>query len=226
MPDFELSKHNRVRRGAHRADYSRETVYTIVDEALYCNVGFVVNGQPYVIPSNHARMDDKIILHGSTVSRMLASAGSGAPLCVTFTLLDGLVLARSVFSHSVNYRSAVVFGVGKVIRDDAEKLAALEAITEHIMPGRWADARQPTAKELAATAVVSVTIESASAKVRSGPPLDNEEDHALDVWAGELPIRSAFGQPVAEPHLNETIEVPSYISTYWRSQVLENGENS
>jgi uncharacterized protein len=218
MPEFAVDDRNRVRRGAHRADYDRDTVYAIIDEALYCHVGFVQDGLPYVIPTNHARMDDRVILHGSTASRMLEAAGSGAPLCVTFTLLDGLVLARSVFSHSVNYRSAVVFGKGEVVTDAAEKLAALEAITEHILPGRWADARRPTEKELNATAVVAMAIESASAKARSGPPGDNEADYALPVWAGVLPMRRAFLSPEPDPALRGDVAIPDYVKDYWRGR--------
>ena len=219
MPEFTVDDRNRVRRGAHRADYDRDTVYGIIDEALYCHVGFVQDGLPYVIPANHARMDDRLLLHGSTVSCMMNVIEDGAPLCVTFTLLDGLALARSVFSHSVNYRSAVVFGKGELVTDAAEKLAALEAITEHVMPGRWADARQPSEKELKATAVVSVAIESASAKVRSGPPGDNEEDYALPVWAGVLPMRREFLTPEPDPARREDVPVPGYIEDYWRGRL-------
>lgn len=218
MSEFAVEDRNRVRRAPHRADYDRDTVYAIIDEALYCHVGFVQDGLPYVIPTNHGRMGDRLLLHGSIASRMLDATGTGRPLCVTFTLLDGLVLARSVFSHSVNYRSAVVFGTGEPVTDPAEKLAALEAITEHIMPGRWADARRPTQKELAATEVVSVTIESASAKVRTGPPGDNEEDYSLPVWAGVLPMRREFLDPLADPARKADVDVPDYVANYWRAK--------
>lgn len=219
MTDFPVEERNRVRRGPHRADYDRDTIYAIIDEALFCHVGFVQDGLPYVIPTNHGRVDDRVLIHGSIASRMLNVVESGAPLCVTFTLLDGLVLARSVFSHSVNYRSAVIFGTGEPIDDRDEKLAALEAITEHIMPGRWADARRPSEKELAATSVVAVTIESASAKVRTGPPGDDTPDYALPVWAGVLPMRREFLSPLADPGRLEDVDVPEYISDYWRSQL-------
>ena len=224
MPEFAVQERNKVRRGPHRADYDRDTVYAIIDEALYCHVGFVQDGLPYVIPSNHGRMGDRLLLHGSVVSRMLNVVESGAPLCVTFTLLDGLVLARSVFHHSVNYRSAVIFGAGELIDDPAEKLAALETITEHIMPGRWADARQPSVKELAATSVVCVAIESASAKVRTGPPGDDKEDYALPVWAGVLPMRREFLAPQPDPARREDVDAPDYMEAYWRSGLRVPGE--
>ena len=219
MTEFQVEARNRVRRSAKRADYDRDTVYRIVDEALYCHVGFVDDGLPYVIPTNHGRMGDRVLIHGAVASRMLNVVESGAPLCITFTLLDGLVLARSVFSHSVNYRSAVLFGTGQLISEREEKLAALEAITEHIMPGRWADARQPSEKELIATSVVAVDIESASAKVRTGPPGDNEEDYALPVWAGVLPMRREFLVPDPDPSRKADVDVPDYIADYWRSQL-------
>ena len=157
MNQFRVEDRNKVRRSPKNADYDHDTVYSIIDEALYCHVGFVQDGQPYVIPTNHGRKGDRVFIHGSVVSRMLKVIESGAPLSITFTLLDGLVLARSVFNHSVNYRSAVVFGTGRLLTDPDEKWAALETITEHISPGRWADARQPSDKELAATAVVALT---------------------------------------------------------------------
>lgn len=219
MSQFVIEDRNKVRRGPHRADYDRDTVYAIIDEALYCHAGFVQDGQPYVIPTNHGRDGDRILLHGSVASRMIRFVESGAPLCIAFTLLDGLVLARSVFSHSVNYRSAVVFGTGELVGDPAEKLAALEIITEHILPGRWADARPPSDKELAATAVVSVAIESASAKVRTGPPGDNEEDYALPVWAGVLPMRREFLSPQPDPNRRADVDVPGYLADYWRAQL-------
>ena len=219
MTEFSVEERNRVRRAPKRADYDRDTVYAIIDEALYCHVGFVENGLPYVIPTNHGRMGDRVLVHGSIASRMLKVVESGEPLCITFTLLDGLVLARSVFNHSVNYRSAVLFGKGRLISDREEKLSALEAITEHIMPGRWADARQPSEKELIATSVVAVDIESASAKVRKGPPGDNEEDYALPVWAGVLPMRREFLAPDPDPARKFEAELPDYIANYWRSQL-------
>ena len=167
-----------------------------------------------VIPTLHARDGDQILLHGATTSRLLRYAATGAPLCITVTLVDGLVLARSIFHHSINYRSAVLFGCGVLIEDEAAKLAALARFTEKLIPGRWDDARMPNAVELKATAVVAVTIESASAKIRTGPPKDDEEDYALSVWAGVLPLHQSVGEPLPDPAARTEIRVPDYIVNY------------
>lgn len=211
MTTFPQTDLNRVRRIPQRGAYDKETIYGIIDAAPICHVGFVDGGQPVVIPTIHARRDDRLFLHGAPASRMLKHIQSGAPLCVTITILDGLVLARSVFHHSMNYRSVVLFGRGRLLEDDEEKLAALETITEHVLPGRWADARQPNRRELQATSVVEIVIEQASAKVRTGPPGDDEEDYALPVWAGVLPVKLAYGDPVPDPLLAEGIEPPGYL---------------
>jgi uncharacterized protein len=208
---FPKTKRNTVKRLPKRGEYDRATIYPIIDAALICHVGFVADGQPYVIPTIHARREDTLILHGSTASRLLKQMGSGAPLCITITHLDGLVLARSTFHSSMNYRSAVVFGRGRLLEGEAEKLAALELLTEHLMPGRWADTRQPTVPELKGTSVVAVEIESASAKIRTGPPADDEEDYALPIWAGVLPIQQQWGSPLNDPRLNVGIELPGYL---------------
>ena len=217
MSDFSIDDRNKVRRGAHRADYDRDTVYSIIDEALYCDVGFVQDGLPFVIPTNHARVGDRLYLHGAPVGRKMKVMESGAPLCITFTLLDGLVLGKTAASHSVNYRSAIVFGKGVIITDPGEKLAALEAIVEHVIPGRLADAAPPTEKEVAGTAVVAVDIESASAKVRTGPP--GASDSTEPVWAGVLPIRLEFMPPTPADGQDENVELPDYISGYWRGKL-------
>jgi len=214
MPTFEKTPRNTVRQKSVRAQYDQATIYRIIDEALICHVGFAEEGQPYVIPTNHARLGDSLIFHGGTTSRLLNHIQSGAEICVAITLLDALVLARSVFSHSMNYRSVVLFGRGHLITDDPEKMRALEALTEHLLPGRWSDARRPTQKELDATTVVAVPIESASAKIRSGPPMDDAEDYRLPVWAGLLPIRQQFLDPVADPKLREGISVPDHVLHY------------
>lgn len=211
MTTFPQTDLNRVRRIPQRGAYDKETIYGIIDAAPICHVGFVDGGQPVVIPTIHARRDDRLFLHGAPASRMLKHIQSGAPLCVAITILDGLVLARSVFHHSMNYRSVVLFGRGRLLEDDEEKLAALETITEHVLPGRWADARQPNRRELQATSVVEIVIEQASAKVRTGPPGDDEEDYALPVWAGVLPVKLAYGDPVPDPLLAEGIEPPGYL---------------
>jgi uncharacterized protein len=180
----------RVRREPQRGRYDRETIAAILDEALLCHLGFEVEGQPYVIPTLHARVGDRLYVHGSAASRMLRHAASGARMCATVTLFDGLVLAKSVFNHSVNYRSVVVFGAATVVDGD-EKREALHALTERLAPGRWDEARQPTAKELKATWILSLPLDEASAKVRTGGPEDDEEDLDLPVWAGVVPVHLA-----------------------------------
>ena len=213
MTEFTPTDKNRVRRVPNRGAYDTATIYPIVDGALICHVGLVQEGEPVVIPTLHARRGDEILLHGATTSRLMQYAAAGHPLCLTMTLIDGLVLARSVFHHSVNYRSAVLFGRGQLVPDD-QKLAYLAHFTEKLLPGRWDDVRAPNATEFKATAVVAVTIESASAKVRTGPPKDDEEDYTLPVWAGVLPIQQAFGALEADPQLREGIAVPGYLQEY------------
>ena len=214
MTEFVTTARNRVRRVANRATYDRKTVYGIVDEARICHVGFVVDGQPFVIPSIHARKGDDILLHGAKTSRLIKHAQEGHEICITVTHLDGLVLARSAFHHSMNYRSAVLFGHGRLIEDPVEKMEGLRAVVEQVMPGRWDDARQPNEKELNATSLVAIAIESASAKIRQGGPLDDDEDYALPVWAGELPIRQQILEPVDDPKLRDGITVPDYVRDY------------
>jgi nitroimidazol reductase NimA-like FMN-containing flavoprotein (pyridoxamine 5'-phosphate oxidase superfamily) len=183
-----------VRRHPERAAYDRETIDAILDEALICHLGFEVDGQPYVIPTLHARVGDKVYVHGSAASRMLRHLASDVRVCLTVTLVDGLVLARSVFNHSVNYRSVVVLGTARLVEGDDEKVEALHALTEQLAPGRWEEARQPTAKELKATWILSLPIEEASAKVRTGAEEDEPEDENLPVWGGVVPVHL-----VAEP---------------------------
>jgi nitroimidazol reductase NimA-like FMN-containing flavoprotein (pyridoxamine 5'-phosphate oxidase superfamily) len=182
----------RVKRHPERGHYDRETVDAILDDGFLCHLGFVADGQPYVIPTLHARVGDVLYLHGSPASRMLQQLGSGSPVCVTVTHLDGIVLAKSVFNHSVNYRSAVVLGTPRRVGGD-EKLAALEAIVEHIAPGRWHEARQPSEKELKTTEVVAIELNECSAKIRSGPPIESPQDRDLDVPSGVIPIRLVHG---------------------------------
>jgi len=200
-----------VRRLPKRGAYDRETIEAILDEALICHVGFVVDGQPMVIPTIHARIDDSLYFHGSVASRMLRSLEQGVPACVTVTLLDGLVLARSAFHHSMNYRSVVVLGTATLVVDREEKLRVLEALVEHVMKGRSADARPPSDAELNATMVLRLPISEASAKIRTGPPIDDEEDYALPVWAGVLPLQLTPLEPVADPRLKADIELPQYL---------------
>jgi nitroimidazol reductase NimA-like FMN-containing flavoprotein (pyridoxamine 5'-phosphate oxidase superfamily) len=216
MTQFQKTEKNRIKRLPKRGDYERETVYRILDEALVCHVGFVDNKQPFVIPTNFARMGDTIVLHGAKASRMLKHIETGKPVCVEATITDGLVLARSVFHHSINYRSVVIFGKGCAVTDPQEKLAALEAVVEHIIPGRWSEARLPNRKEMNATLVVSIKIEEASAKIRTGPPGDDEEDYALPVWAGLLPLQETALPSIRDEKLREGIPLPDYIARYSR----------
>jgi uncharacterized protein len=203
-----------IKRLPQRGDYDRPTIYRILDEGLICHVGFVSNGQPFVIPTAFGRVDNRLYIHGSPASRMLRSLKQGIEVCVTVTLLDGLVLARSAFHHSMNYRSVVIFGQATIVDDPDEKLAALKAFTEHIVPDRWDAVRTPTPQEIAATLVLSLPIEEASAKVRSGPPSDDEADYALPVWAGEIPLQLTPGTPVADLRLSPEIDTPIHVQRY------------
>lgn len=211
MTDFEKTERNSVHRLAQRGQYNKETIYAIVDEAKICHVGFTADEQPYVIPTIHARHENMLYLHGAKASRMLKHIAAGNPVCIAVTLLDGLVLARSVFHHSMNYRSVVLFGTGTLVADDAEKLHALEILTNKLVAGRWDDARQPTLKEMNATSVVALSLESASAKIRVGAPSDDEEDYALPIWAGVLPLRQQALALEPDPKLNAGIPVPDYL---------------
>jgi nitroimidazol reductase NimA-like FMN-containing flavoprotein (pyridoxamine 5'-phosphate oxidase superfamily) len=206
------SPRSRVRRVPKRGHYDRGTIDAILDEAIVCHVGFVHDGQPFVIPTLHARVDDTVYLHGSAASRMVQTLGASVPMCLTVTLVDGLVLARSAFHHSINYRSVALLGTATRVEDDAEKLAALEAFTEHMVPGRWADVRWPNRKELKGTNVLALPIDEASAKVRTGPPVDDEEDLGMDVWAGVVPVELLPSPPVAAPELDGGAKVPGYVS--------------
>ncbi len=204
----------RVVREAHRGVYDRETVYRILDEGFLCHAGFAVNGQPFVIPTSYGRKDASLYIHGSAASRMLRQLKDGIPVCITVTLLDGLVLARSVFNHSMNYRSVVILGKATLVDDPQEKLAALRILSEHILPGRWDDARQPNERELKQTSVLRVPIEEFSAKVRVGPPIDDEEDYSFPTWAGVVPLEMVAGAPIDDARLDPAQEVPAYVRRY------------
>ena len=212
MKEFTPTQRSTIKRLPKRATYDSETVYQILDEGLVCHVGFVVDGQPYVIPTAYGRVEDRLYIHGSPASRMLRTLQEGIPVCVTVTLLDGLVLARSAFHHSMNYRSVVIFGTATIVSEPEEKLKALHAFTEHVVPGRWEEVRQPSRNELAGTLVLSLPIVEASAKVRTGPPVDDEADYSLPVWAGEIPLRLVAGVPVDDPRLQAGIK-PSPVLT-------------
>ena len=216
--DFSPTSRTTLKRLPKRGSFERETVYGILDEGFVCHVGFVVEGQPFVIPTAYGRKGDVLYIHGARASRMQKALAAGADVCVTVTLVDGLVLARSAFHHSINYRSVVVFGRPRVVESEEEKSAALEAFTEHVMPGRWADVRWPNAQELAATTVLAIRLSEASAKVRTGPPVDDEEDYALPVWAGVLPLGVEPGAPEADPRLPAGTPVPGYVEQFDRSK--------
>ena len=206
----------RVRRLPDRAAYDLETIHAILDEGLVCHVGFTSEAQPYVIPVNYGRDGDRLLLHGSTGSRTMQVLAGGAPACITVTLLDGLVLARSAFHHSMNFRSVVLFGRATPLDDPGAKVAALRVISEHLLPGRWDEVRPPNDRELAATMVLAIPIHEASAKIRTGPPLDDAEDLALPVWAGVLPLALTPEEPVPDG-AGEAIEVPPHVRR-WRSR--------
>ena len=215
---FARNTQNRVRRMPERGAYDRETIYAIIDEALICHVSFVQDDQPFIIPINHGRDGDSILLHGSRNSRLMKHIASGAPVCLAFTLVDGLVLARSTFHSSMHYRSVVVFGHGAAVDEKNEKLAAFAVLTEHLARGRWKDSRPVTAKEMAATAVVRIHIESASAKLQNGPVEDEEADYALPLWAGVIPFEVTAKEPVADPRLSPGIPMPEYLKGYQRKR--------
>jgi len=207
----------RVVREPDRAVYDREAVCRILDEGFLCHVGFVVDGQPFVIPTSYGRHDATLYIHGSAASRMLRQVTKdGVPVCITVTMLDGLVLARSVFNHSMNYRSVVILGKATLVDDPQEKLAALRTLSEHILPGRWEDARQPNERELKATSVLRVPIEEFSAKVRVGPPIDDEEDYSFPTWAGVVPLEIKVGAPIDDARLLAGKQVPGYARNYTR----------
>jgi uncharacterized protein len=217
MSQFIPTKRTTVQRLPARGKYDRETVFSILDEGFVCHVGFVVDAQPFVIPTNYARVGDTVFLHGSSASRMLRTISDGVQVCVTVTLVDGLVLARSAFHHSVNYRSVVMLGRAVPIESAAEKMRALEAFTNHVMPERWNDVRQPTESELKATSVLALPLEEVSAKVRVGPPKDDEEDYTLPIWAGVLPLRVVADAPISDPRLIPGPEPPAYLRNYSRN---------
>jgi uncharacterized protein len=212
------TQRTRVVREPDRGVYDRETVYRILDEGFICHVGFVFDGQPFVIPTSYGRSGDNLFIHGSAASRMLRNLDKGVPVCVTVTLLDGLVLARSIFNHSMNYRSVVVLGTAMLVDDPAEKLEALRRLSEHILHGRWADSRQPNERELKATFALRLPINEFSAKVRQGPPLDDEDDYSFRTWAGVIPLQTVAGAPIADDRCGPDVPVPVYASAYSRKK--------
>lgn len=216
MKSIPQTKRTTLKRLPKRGKFDRESVYEILDEGFICHVGFAVDGHPVVIPTGYARVDDNLFIHGSQASRMLRELQTGVELCLTVTLLDGLVLARSAFHHSMNYRSVVVFGKATLVDDETEKLKALRALSEHMIPGRWDDVRQPTEMEIKMTTVLTLPLEEASAKVRVGPPIDDDEDYDLNIWAGVVPLQLIAKEPIADPRLPKRIQAPTYATTYKR----------
>jgi hypothetical protein len=208
---IEITERTQLRRLPKRGVFDRKTIYKILDEGFVCHVGFTIAGKTFVIPTGYARVGDRLLVHGSSASRMLRAMTNDIEVCATVTLIDGLVLARSAFHHSVNYRSVVVFGAATLVSDEEEKVEALRAFTEHIVPGRWQDVRPPNKSELAATAVLSLPIREASAKVRTGDPVDAEEDYTLDVWAGVIPLKLRADAPKNDARLKNGINAPRYL---------------
>src|SRR5216683_4187489 len=213
---FTPTERTRVVREPHRGVYDRQEIYKILDEGIVCHVGFIADAQPFVIPTLYARAGDAIYFHGSAASRMLRGSAAGVLVCVTVTLTDGLVLARSVFNHSMNYRSVVALGKATLVDSPEEKLEALRAFTERILPGRWNDARQPNEQELKATSILRLPLTEASAKVRVGPPLDDDADYSLRVWAGVVPLRLVAEAPIPDEKCDPSIPVPAYAARYTR----------
>lgn len=207
----------KLRRLPKRGAYDVETIYKILDEGFIAHVGFAgAGGQTFVIPTGYARRGGELLIHGSGASRMMRALSEEIEICVTVTLVDGLVLARSAFHHSMNYRSVVAFGAAKIIKDENEKMEALRLFTEHIVPGRWREVRLPTTNELKATTVLALPLDEASAKIRVGNPVDDAEDYALDVWAGVIPLEMKAGEPSSDPQMNREIVRPDYITNYRR----------
>jgi nitroimidazol reductase NimA-like FMN-containing flavoprotein (pyridoxamine 5'-phosphate oxidase superfamily) len=218
MGSYQQTPRTAVRRLPKRGTFDRATIHAILDEAFVCHIACVIDGTPVVIPTAYGRSEDQLYVHGSAASRMLRAASDGAEVCLVVTLVDGLVMARSAFHHSINYRSVVVFGRARLVSDAGEKVTALRCISDHIAPGRWDEVREPNAKELAATSVIAIPLEEVSAKLRTGPPIDDEEDYALPVWAGVLPMQTRPGVPVNDGRVAEGIAVSPSVARWGRPQ--------
>ena len=224
MTSFEPTARTTLKRLPKRGEYDHAAVHRILDEAFICHVGFVSDGKPVVIPTAYARIDNDLYIHGSAASRMLRTLEDQIDVCVTVTLIDGLVLARSAFHHSINYRSIVIFGNARLVTDPDEKYKALHAFTDHIVPGRWADVRVPNETEMKATMVLKLPLVEVSAKIRTGPPIDDEEDYAMPIWAGVVPLSLSAGVPLDDQRLPEGIEPPDYVSNYSRRSMKNKNE--
>lgn len=216
MNEIPRTPRTTLHRRSGRGSYDRDLIYSILDEGLVCHVGFAVNGDPYVTPTTYARIGDRLVIHGSTGSRTLQALAAGAPACVTVTLLDGLVLARSAFHHSMNYRSVMILGTAAAVETRQAKREALRAVVDHVVPKRSQDARPPGDAEVDGTLVVGFPISEASAKVRTGPPIDDPEDMRLGCWAGVIPLSLAAGAPVPDPHLAPGCPIPDAVASYTR----------
>jgi nitroimidazol reductase NimA-like FMN-containing flavoprotein (pyridoxamine 5'-phosphate oxidase superfamily) len=217
LNSFTPTERTALKRLPKRGDYDRTAVFQILDEAFICHVGFIADSKPVVIPTSYGRIGDDLYIHGSAASRMLRSLEQGIDVCVTVTLIDGLVLARSAFHHSINYRSVVIFGNATVVNNPEEKMSALRAFTDHVVSGRWADVRPPDEGELRATLVLKVPLVEVSAKVRIGPAIDDEADYSLAVWAGVVPLELRAGDPVSDERLPSGMDVPDYARNYDRN---------
>jgi uncharacterized protein len=216
MTDILRTTRTTLKRLPERGSFERAQINAILDEGFICHVGFVVDGQPFVIPTGYARVSEELFIHGSQASRMLRTVGKGIDVCVTVTLIDGLVLARSAFHHSMNYRSVVVLGRATVVEGRDEKIAALRALSDHIIPGRWGEVRGPNERELQLTTVLSIPLTEASAKIRTGPPSDDEEDYALPVWAGVIPLRIAADAAIPDSRLLSGVQISKSVLSYER----------
>ena len=216
MSEIQVTPRTKLGRLPERGRHDRETINAILDEGFVCHVGFVSNGQPFVIPTGYGRKDDHIYFHGSAASRMLRNLSGGIPVCVTVTLVDALVLARSIFHHSMNYRSVMVLGTATLIGNREEKWGALRVISDNLIRGRWDEVRQPSEQELKATAVMKLAITEASAKVRTGPPKDEKEDYDLPIWAGILPLETRPREPIMDPAMKMRADVPASVRRYRR----------
>jgi len=216
MEQLTPTERTTLKRLPKRGTYDLASIYDILDEGFICHVGFAIDGRPYIIPTGYARDGDRLYIHGSAASRMLRAVATGIDVCVTVTLVDGIVLARSAFHSSMNYRSVVIFGVASLVEERGAKLEALRALSEHIIPGRWDEVRKPTESEMQATTVLAVPLVEASAKVRTGPPIDDAEDYELDVWAGQLPLSLTTGSPIADETGRQGIPPPPYVVNYTR----------
>lgn len=214
MNEIPQTERTTLKRLPKRGSFDREVVNAILDEGFICHVGFVAEGKPVVIPTGYARVGETVIIHGSQASRMLRALGQGIDVCVAVTLIDGLVLARSAFHHSMNYRSVVIFGRATAIEERADKINALRALSEHMIAGRWDEVRGPSERELQQTTVLSVPLNEASAKIRTGQPVDDDEDYELPIWAGVIPLRTAAESPVPDPRLPSGLEIPQHVLSY------------